>query len=142
MQVLTPPADRTRVQLQPQDLPESHPYEPATYALEAPNGPPAAALLAAGIGVLVLGVIDLLAKTVPPFDALLSWYPPTGDLSGISSLSVLVWLGVWAGLSRAWKACSVDSGRVLGATLILTVIGVILTFPPTAQVIQWVTSMA
>jgi len=48
------------------------------------------------------------------------WYPPTGDLSGISSLSVLVWLGVWAGLSRAWKACSVDSGRVLGATLRLS----------------------
>ena len=137
MQVLTPPADRTRIQLQPQDLPESHSYEPATYALEAPNGPPAAALLAAGIGVLVLGVIDLLAKTVPPFDALLSWYPPTGDLSGITSLSVIAWLVVWAGLSRAWRGRSVDSGRVLGATLILTLLGVIITFPPTALLVPW-----
>src|SRR5947209_1193481 len=121
MQVLTPPADTTRFQLRPQDLAEPHPHEPTTYALDAPNGPPAAAILAAGVGVVALALIDLLAKTVAPFDALLSWYPPTGDLSGISSLSVLVWLGVWAGLSRAWKACSVDSGRVLGATLILTV---------------------
>ena len=137
MQVLTPPAERTRVQLQPRDLPESHPYEPATYALEAPNGPPAAALLAAGIGVLVLGVIDLLAKTVPPFDALLSWYPPTGDLSGITSLSVIAWLVVWAGLSRAWRGRSVGSGRVLGATLILTLLGVIITFPPTALLVPW-----
>ena len=128
MQVLTPPyADATHAQPHP---------------LEASNGAPAAAILAAGIGVVGLGLIDLLAKTLAPFDALLAWYPPTGDLSGISSLSVLAWLVIWAGLSRAWKGQSVDSGRVLGATLIVTAIGVILTFPPTAQVIQWVTSMA
>jgi len=80
---------------------------------------------------------DLLAKTVPPFDALLSWYPPTGDLSGITSLSVLAWLVVWAGLSRAWRGRSVNSGRVLGATLILTLLGVIVTFPPTALLVPW-----
>jgi hypothetical protein len=137
MQVLTRQPDTTRVQLHPQDLSEPHPHGPTSYGLEVPNGAPAAAMIAAAIGVVALGLIDVLAKTVTPFDALLSWYPPTGDLSGITSLSVLVWLVVWAGLSRAWRTRSVDSGRVLAATLVLIAIGVILTFPPTAQLVPW-----
>ena len=92
------------------------------------NGAALAALLAAGIGAFALGLIVILneagAFTVPAI------YAPSGGVSGRTTLAVVIWLIAWVILHRRWKGRELHTGRVQTATLILTLLGVVLTLPP------------
>ncbi len=92
------------------------------------NGAALAALLAAGVGAFALGLIVILneagAFTVPAI------YAPSGGVSGRTTLAVVIWLIAWAILHRLWRGREVRTGRVQAATLILTLLGVVFTFPP------------
>jgi hypothetical protein len=95
-----------------------------------PNGPGAAAILAAGVGCAMVGILAFAAEASKPFGSLMNFYKPTGSLSGKTTVAVIVWLVVWFVLSRLWKNKSVPLGAVNLAAFVLLAVGFVLTFPP------------
>ena len=99
------------------------------------NGPGAAAVLAAGIGATALGLFAVLGDTWPAFKKLMIFYKPTGPLSGVTTLAIIAWLLAWAVLEWRWKGKTVAMGRVATVALVLLVVGLLLTFPPFADLL-------
>jgi hypothetical protein len=95
-----------------------------------PNGPAAAALVAAGLGCLAMGVLTCLAAWNEAINDALTLYAPVGPLSGKSTGAVLVWLVAWAGLHALWRPRVLNFGSVFMAVLVLMVLGLLGTFPP------------
>ena len=95
-----------------------------------PNGPGAAAVLAAGIGCFALGAVSVLADKVPALARVLNIYRPTGPLSGVSTVSIVVWVTAWAVLHYYWRSRNVELGRATGIAFLLLACGLLLTFPP------------
>jgi hypothetical protein len=100
--------------------------------IEKPNGPVSAALLAAGIGSAVFGLITLIYEVndKSAFAKSLSWYKPTGGLSGKSSLGVIAFFLAWAILHYIWKDKETDFARISSIAIALLVVGLVGTFPP------------
>jgi branched-subunit amino acid permease len=96
---------------------------------EKPNGPAAAAFLAAGIGSAALGVFTILAETFEGVGSFLELYAPVGPLSGKTTFAVVVWLVAWGALYGAWRSKEVSWRMVWTPTLVLVGIGFVLTFP-------------
>jgi len=107
-----------------------------TASTELPNGPGAAALLAAGIGCATLGVFTLLAEASKGINTFFNFYVPTGALSGVSTSAIVVWLVAWFGLHRAWAEREVAIARVSIVAFVLLLIGFALTFPPFIDLLQ------
>ncbi len=101
-----------------------------------PNGPAAAAILAAGVGCSVLGILAVVADASKPMARALTFYLPTGPLSGVSSIAILMWLVTWFTLARRWRTKTVNIARVNATALLLLALGILLTFPPFADLIQ------
>jgi hypothetical protein len=95
-----------------------------------PNGAGAAAVLAAGIASFAMGVLSVLEDKFTELARLLIIYRPTGPLSGLSTVVIVVWIGTWLLLSYRWKGRNVHLGRTVTIALILLAVGVLLTFPP------------
>ncbi len=95
-----------------------------------PNGPGAAAVLAAGVGALALGLLTLAGDKYPAAKAHLVWYRPTGALSGVTTLSLVLWIGAWAVLGALWRRRDVALRPVLAVSFALLAVGLLLTFPP------------
>jgi hypothetical protein len=95
-----------------------------------PNGPGAAAILAAGIGCAAIGILALGAEVSEGLKNALNFYDPAGPLSGKTTVAVLVWLAAWFVLSRMWKDKTVALGPVNWAAFVLLAVGFLLTFPP------------
>ena len=102
-----------------------------------PNGPAAAAHLAAGLGCLTMGLLTWLGAWQAGIDQALALFEPVGPLSGKSSGAVLVWLLSWTVLHIAWRSRTVSFGGVLVLTLALVGLGFAGTFPP---FIEWTTA--
>jgi len=100
-----------------------------------PNGPGAAAILSAGIGSVALGTIAMMADKVRPLANRLNVYHPTGPLSGVSTLAIVVWLVAWAALHYFWRERNVDLRRVVVVAVVLLAAGILLTFPPFADLL-------
>lgn len=94
------------------------------------NGPAAAAVLAAGIGTVALGLLTTLAEAIGPLKQALNFYDPVGPLSGKTTIAVVVWLVAWAVLYGIWRSKNVDFGKVFTAALVLIALGLLGTFPP------------
>jgi hypothetical protein len=97
------------------------------------NGSGAAAILSAGIGALALGVVAIAADNSAALKSMLTFYKPTGPLSGVSTVSILVWLITWAILDWRWAKKNVALGQVSIFAFILLALGFLLTFPPIAD---------
>jgi len=96
-----------------------------------PNGPAWAGILAAGVGCATLGLLVDLAEASKSFSNALNFYNPTGDLSGKTILSVILWLMAWAVLHTCWKNRRIQSpGKITFITVILIVLALIAVFPP------------
>lgn len=95
-----------------------------------PNGPGAAAILAAGIGCAALGVLTFAAEASKAVGPMLNFYSPTGSLSGKTTVAVIVWLVTWFILSRLWKNKNVPLNAINIASFILLGAGFLLTAPP------------
>src|SRR5512141_56882 len=80
--------------------------------IEIPNGPGAAAILAAGIGCAVLGILAFAGDASPAIGKALNFYNPTGTLSGVTTLAIIVWLGAWFVLAKLWGTKNVAMGKV------------------------------
>ena len=113
------------------------PDESRTGAPEAlPNGPGAAAILAAGIGALALGVFAFIGDGLPAIGRALNFWDPAGPLSGVTSLAVVVWLLAWYRLAHIWATRSVNLRRVNRAAFAMLIGGLLLTFPPLMDFLQ------
>jgi hypothetical protein len=95
-----------------------------------PNGPGAAAILAAGIGCAMVGILAFAAEASRPFANALNFYNPTGPLSGKTTVAVIVWLVAWFVLSKLWQNKTVALGAINVAAFVLLGIGFLLTAPP------------
>lgn len=97
-----------------------------------PNGPGAAAILAMGIGALVMAVLAIIADHSPVFKKTMIFYTPTGPLSGVTTTAAAIWLLSWIALDIAWKRRNV-SGTIVRLGMYLLALGFILMFPPVAD---------
>ncbi len=93
------------------------------------NGEAAAAILAAGIGALALGVITTLTAALEALGPALTLVRPAGPLSGKTTFAVVVWLIAWAVLHFTWRGRNVNFNSTFGATLVLIALGFLGTFP-------------
>jgi hypothetical protein len=100
------------------------------------NGPGAAAVLAAGIGSLALGVFAFAGDASPPIGRAFNIWNPSGPLSGVTSAAILVWLIAWYLLARRWSTRNVGLGWVNVAAFTMLAGGVLLTFPPFMDLLQ------
>ena len=99
------------------------------------NGPSAAAILAAGIGLAVTGIVSALAEAIAAWSAVLVWSKPVGALSGKTTIGVAAWLVSWLILGLVWKDREVTLRPVLIVSAVLLAAGVLLTFPPVFELI-------
>jgi len=99
------------------------------------NGTGAAAVLSAGIGCFALAVLACVADKVAAVKQWMNIYKPTGPLSGVTTAAVLIWLLSWGLLAIRWRDRDVALGRVCAIGFVLLVLGVLLTFPPIADLL-------
>lgn len=101
-----------------------------------PNGPVAAAFLAAGVGSLVLGVFVVLNEmsedisTFLRFDESFGLGSGVGPLSGKVALAVIAYVVSWIGFHLALRNREVNFRMAFVASLVLVGLGFALTFPP------------
>ena len=103
---------------------------------EIPNGPGGAAILAAGIGCAAMGVLAFAGDASAPIGKALIFYNPTGALSGVSTLAIILWLVSWFVLNRLWRTETVEMVKVNMASFALLAVGFLLTFPPFMDLLQ------
>jgi len=101
-----------------------------------PTGPAAAAILAAAAGSFALGVLALAGDAFPSIARLLNVWNPTGPLSGVTDAAIVIWLAMWAILSRLWSRRDLNMAVINRSALLLFVGGLLLTFPPFMDLLQ------
>ena len=101
-----------------------------------PNGPGAAAILAAGIGCAMIGILAFAGDASDAVGKALNFYDPTGTLSGVTVLAIIVWLVSWFALNRAWQTQTVALAKVNMAAFALLAVGFLLTCPPIMDLLQ------
>jgi hypothetical protein len=94
------------------------------------NGSGAAAIFSTGIGCFVLAALAILADKSALIQRSLIFYKPTGPLSGVTTVGILVWLVTWAILEWSWRKKAVPAGRINAIALALLALSFLLTFPP------------
>jgi hypothetical protein len=102
-----------------------------------PNGGVAAAVIAAGIGCAVLGLLVVAAAASPQVSQWLTFYSPTGPLSGKAIVSSVVYLVAWPNLHYRLRDKQVDLYKAFMVTIILVALGIIGTFPPVYQLFSY-----
>lgn len=97
--------------------------------VERPNGPAAAALIAAGIGVFFLGLFTVLSEQSTGMHDWLQFKDRVGPLSGKTVMAVVAYVVSWAFLAPVlWKR-NVNLNNALIITGVLIAGGFIGTFP-------------
>lgn len=97
------------------------------------DGPPAASLIAAGIGAVTLGLFITLAEASTGMKDWLQWNDRVGPLSGKTMLSVIAYFGSFLILGLVWRGRTFSLKSILLAAGILVLIGLLFTFPPIFQ---------
>jgi hypothetical protein len=108
----------------------------ATMPAPLANGPGAAAVLAAGIGSLALGVFAFAGDAAPQIGRAFNIWQPSGPESGVTTGAVVVWLLAWYLLGRRWSTRDVNLTAVTITALTMLAGGVLLTFPPFMDLLQ------
>lgn len=101
-----------------------------------PTGPAAAAMLAAGIGTFVIGLMTTLAAASPALRSALTWYGPVGPLSGKTGVGLIIWILVWIVLHSMWKNREANLARTFTWSIVLIAAGFLLTFPPVFEAFE------
>ena len=99
---------------------------------DKPDGPAAAAMVAAGIGIFTLGLLTTLAAAfggVADLLATFDFIDGVGPLAGKSTLAVIVWAAAWAILAVIWRGKDTDLRRMFAIGLVLGLLGAVGTFP-------------
>lgn len=98
-----------------------------------PNGPVAAALLATGIGAVVLAILVILAESSESFAKSLQYSDRVGPLSGKTIWAVVAFLGSWLGLGLALRSRNLDLPRIAIVAGVLVALALVGTFAPFFQ---------
>lgn len=101
-----------------------------------PNGPGAAAILAAGFGCFLVGLFALIGDAFPVVSKFFTFYKPTGALSGVTTSAIIIWLVGWYILSRAWHDKNVEMKWVNIFAFSFLLLSLLLTFPPFTELLQ------
>jgi fluoride ion exporter CrcB/FEX len=94
------------------------------------NGPIAAALVACAFGCFLLGITAVAVDGSKRLASMLTFYKPTGPLSGVTTVSLAGWLLCWAVLASRWKNRDLNFRRISAAAFVFLALGLLLTFPP------------
>ena len=97
--------------------------------IDKPTGPVAAAVLATGIGIFVLGLLTTLSEASTGVADFLKWSDDVGPLSGKTILSVVAFFAAWAILHLLWRRQDRALRPILITTAALVALGIIGTFP-------------
>ena len=97
------------------------------------DGPPAAGLVAAGVGAFTLGLFVTLAEASTGIADWLSWYDRVGPLSGKTILAVIAYLASFVVLGLVWRGKAFALRSILIVAAILVLLGLLFTFPPIFQ---------
>jgi hypothetical protein len=97
--------------------------------IEKPTGPVAAAVLATGIGIFVLGLLTTLSEASTSVADFLKWSDDVGPLSGKTILSVIAFFASWAVLHLLWRNQDRALRPILITAAILAALGIVGTFP-------------
>ncbi len=103
---------------------------------ERPDGPGAAVMMAAGIGIFLLGLFTLLSEaSVSIHDWLesLEFGRGVGPLAGKTILGTVGFFASWIVLGIAWRTKELDLRRWFWIALALGVAGAVMMFPPVFQ---------
>ncbi len=101
-----------------------------------PNGPAAAAILSAGLGSAAYGLLTVGAVVSAGLKTALTWWKPTGALSGKTGLGTIIWLVSWIVVHSLWKDKDVPFTRMFVVSLILVGVGLLFTFPPVFEAFE------
>ncbi|MCZ7526519.1 MAG: hypothetical protein M5U14_09185 [Acidimicrobiia bacterium] len=99
---------------------------------DKPDGPAAATMVAAGIGIFVLGLLTTLAaasESVADFLADFQGSVGVGPLAGKTTLAMIAWLVSWAALGALWWRKDVDIRTAFWIGVALGALGAVGTFP-------------
>ena len=102
---------------------------------QLPNGPAAAAILSAAIGCCALGLLAVIGDGSAAAAHWLTFYLPTGPLSGVTTMAIFVWLLAWLILARRWRSKTVAIAKVNAVAFMLLGVSLLLTFPPFADLL-------
>lgn len=97
--------------------------------VERPTGPVAAAVLAAGIGAFMLGLLTTLNEASTGVHDFLEFDKDVGPLSGKTIIAVAAYVASWAVLHGLWRRENRPLRPILIATAVLIALGVLGTFP-------------
>jgi hypothetical protein len=103
---------------------------------ERPDGPGAAVMMAAGIGIFVLGLFTLVSEaSVSIHDWLesLEFGRGVGPLAGKTILGTVGFFASWIVLGIAWRTKELDLRRWFWIALAFGVVGAVMMFPPVFQ---------
>ncbi len=100
------------------------------------NGPGAAALVAAGIGAAAVGILAILRDAFSGVANVLNFYNPSGPLSGVTTMAIVVWLASWFVLGKRWSGKDVKMTQASIVAFVLLAVGFALTFPPFMDLLQ------
>lgn len=104
-------------------------FSPTPTRVRLPNGAAVAALMAAGIGCLFLGLMTTGAVISEPLKNALTLSAAVGPLAGKTVVAVVAYLVAWAVLHARWKDRELNFDRYFLYTMILTGLGFLMTFP-------------
>jgi uncharacterized membrane protein YdbT with pleckstrin-like domain len=104
--------------------------EPIAAELARPSGPAAAVVLAAGLGSFTLGLLSVLTAASSAVSSALTFSERVGDLSGVTTITVVVYAGAWALLALRWRRANPPLMRIATAAAFLVGLGLLGTFPP------------
>lgn len=124
MAVETPPSVETPMGAAPRPTPV-----PGAEVSVRPSGPAAAAILAAGIGALTLGIVTTLNEAFASFHAWLQFNDRVGPLSGKTILATAAFFGAWGLLTALWRRSNPALRPLAVATAVLVILGLVGTFP-------------
>lgn len=97
--------------------------------IERPTGPVAAALLAAGIGAVVLGFLTTLNEASADVHDFLEFDEGVGPLSGKTVIAGAAYFVSWALLHAVWRRRNLALPPILITTGVLIALGVLGTLP-------------
>jgi hypothetical protein len=75
----------------------------------------------------------IAADRLPALGRFLAFYKPTGPLSCVTTTGIAIWLIAWVCLHYRWRNRNVALGPIAATALTLLVLGMLLTFPPVAD---------
>lgn len=100
--------------------------------VDKPDGPGAAAMLAAGIGIFVLGFLTttaVISSSIKDFLQDWEWGQGVGPLAGKTTIAAIAFFGSWIGLHVWWRDKDIDIKKVFAIGIGLGLLGALGTFP-------------